>query len=59
MTLQVTKDGTNYYNGASLSANDAAELTLYVAAGDVVNFKQSSGNTATLGWFQVFAADGQ
>lgn len=59
MTLQITKDGTNYYNGATFAANDAQDLTLWVQAGDTVNFKQSSGNTATLGWFGVFSADGQ
>lgn len=58
-TLQITKDGTNYYNGATFAANDAADLTLWVMAGDTLNFKQTSGSTWTLGWFEVFAEEGQ
>ena len=57
-TLQVTKDGSNYYNGASVDAGGSMDVSIWVMAGDILNFKQTSGSTATLGWFEVFAEDG-
>ena len=55
MTLEVTKDGTNYANGATFSANDAKELTIYLKAGSVFNLRQSSGSTVTITYCDIIA----
>lgn len=53
-TVQVTRDGTNYVNGAVCDASGSLELYLSLKAGDVLNFKQTSGSTITFAWCDVF-----
>lgn len=55
MTLEVTKDGTNYANGATFAANDAKELVMYLRPGNIFNLRQSSGNTVTITYCDVIA----
>lgn len=53
-TLQVTKDGTNYSNGASVPASGTVDLTLAVKTGDIFNIKQTSGTNIAYNWCDVF-----
>ena len=55
MTLEVTKDGTNYANGATFAANDAKELTIYLRPGNIFNLRQSSGSTVTITYCDIIA----
>lgn len=57
MTLEITKDSTNYVNGATFAANDAKDLTVYVRAGNKLNLRQSSGGAVTLRYCDIFEVD--
>ena len=58
MTLEVTKDsGSTWQNGATFGGAEAADLSLYVKPGDLLNFRQSSGGAITVRYCDVFEVD--
>lgn len=58
MTLEVTKDsGSTWGNGYTFGGAEVQELTLYVKAGDLLNFRQSSGGAITVRNCDVFEVD--
>ena len=58
MTLEVTKDsGSSWGNGVAFSTAAVGDVTLYVKADDLLNFRQSSGGAITVRYCDVFEVE--